>query len=155
MDNSRHRAESAHLLEDLESIRELLGDDAVHAELATGQANGEPQIPLLFDVVGERRVPHLEHDDPQDIQEQDIPTLLPEPPSSSSLTFIAAEPTEPVELHQAPAEAQADLEGELRDAASSIMQAVIAEFSPHIEAEIRRRLDARLESLLLERTRKL
>ncbi|MNP82359.1 hypothetical protein D3C76_1809690 [compost metagenome] len=40
------------------------------------------------------------------------------------------------------------LDAELRAAAQLIMQDVINDFTPHIENEIKRRLDARLERLL-------
>lgn len=40
------------------------------------------------------------------------------------------------------------LDGELRAAAQLIMQDVIDDFAPHIETEIKRRLDARVERLL-------
>lgn len=40
------------------------------------------------------------------------------------------------------------LDAELRAAAQLIMQDVINDFTPHIETEIKRRLDARLERLL-------
>lgn len=105
--------QSAHLLDDLESIRQLLGDDSL-----------EP--PLLTDTV-----------------EEQIPLLLEE-----------AVATPPVAA-QAPADPQArrqdtllHLDAELRAAAQQIMQDVINDFTPHIENEIKRRLDARLERLL-------
>ncbi len=40
------------------------------------------------------------------------------------------------------------LESELRAAAQMIMQDVIKDFTPHIENEIKRRLDARIERLI-------
>ena len=40
------------------------------------------------------------------------------------------------------------LDNELRAAAQLIMQDVIDDFAPHIEAEIKRRMDARMERLL-------
>ncbi|MNC79792.1 hypothetical protein D3C75_1323720 [compost metagenome] len=40
------------------------------------------------------------------------------------------------------------LESELRAAAQAIMQDVINDFTPHIENEIKRRLDARIERLI-------
>lgn len=40
------------------------------------------------------------------------------------------------------------LDSELRAAAQLIMQDVIDDFAPHIETEIKRRLDARMERLL-------
>ena len=40
------------------------------------------------------------------------------------------------------------LDNELRAAAQLIMQDVIDDFAPHIETEIKRRMDARMERLL-------
>ncbi len=42
------------------------------------------------------------------------------------------------------------LDSELRAAAQLIMQDVIDDFAPHIENEIKRRLEARLERLLAQ-----
>lgn len=42
------------------------------------------------------------------------------------------------------------LDTELRAAAQLIMQDVIDDFAPHIETEIKRRLEARLERLLAQ-----
>ncbi len=134
MDNSKPLKDSANLLDDLESIRQLLGDDSPQTP-----GNGEGQIPLLFDVVGAR--PALEHKEDFDEEDADIPTLTPEP---------AAVPT------PAPAPAKVasredtllHVDTELRAAAQLIMQDVISEFAPHIETEIKRRLEARMERLL-------
>lgn len=138
MDNSNPLKNSAHLLDDLESIRQLLGDDSQQPP-----AHGEGQIPLLFDVVGAK--PALSQElDFGDEDEADIPTLTPEP---------AAQPVEvPVAATPAQAKSKEDallyLDSELRAAAQLIMQDVIDDFAPHIETEIKRRLEARVERLL-------
>ncbi|MDB6048414.1 MAG: hypothetical protein JWR17_1160 [Pseudomonas sp.] len=149
MDTPKPLKDSAHLLDDLESIRQLLGDDSLQPPLLTDSVTGDVQIPLLFDVVGARataaangeavEIPFLQVE-PVAVQatsveedEADIPTLTPEP---------AAEPAAPnpdLLLH---------LDNELRAAAQLIMQDVIDDFAPHIETEIKRRLDARMERLL-------
>ncbi|MGY2175559.1 DNA polymerase III subunit chi [Pseudomonas azotoformans] len=118
MDNPNPIKKDDHLLDDLESIRQLLGDDDLQPPLLTESVEGEVQIPLLFDMVGGKPV-------------------APEP--------VAVEP--------APAEKGPDalllhLDNELRAAAQLIMQDVIDDFAPHIETEIKRRLDARMERLL-------
>ncbi|MGY2365964.1 DNA polymerase III subunit chi [Pseudomonas azotoformans] len=118
MDNPNPIKKDDHLLDDLESIRQLLGDDDLQPPLLTETVEGEVQIPLLFDMVGGKPV-------------------APEP--------VAVEP--------APAEKGPDalllhLDNELRAAAQLIMQDVIDDFAPHIETEIKRRLDARMERLL-------
>ncbi|AVB19043.1 MULTISPECIES: hypothetical protein [Pseudomonas syringae group] len=143
MDTSK-KAGSAHLLDDLESIRQLLGDDSAQPPLLTDTVRREGQIPLLFDVVGTR--PDSAHPEDVDEDEDDIPTLT------------ADEPDAPVEQVQQVQQAQAlpnpdallHLDTELRAAAQLIMQDVIDDFAPHIETEIKRRLEARLERLLAQ-----
>jgi hypothetical protein len=136
MDNSKHLKDSAHLLEDLESIRQLLGDESMQPPLLTDAVNSEGQIPLLFDVVSGQIVAADEPDD--------IPTLTAEPEATVPAAAPQAEPATPGPnpddlLH---------LDSELRAAAQLIMQDVIDDFAPHIENEIKRRLDARMERLL-------
>ncbi|MFS2157673.1 DNA polymerase III subunit chi [Pseudomonas sp. Pseusp122] len=132
MDTSKPQKEAAHLLDDLESIRQLLGDESQSAPASSG----ETQIPLLFDVVGAHPVltPELDFDS----DDSRIPTLTPTPA--------------PAPAPKAPTVSKADallhLDRELRDAAQLIMQDVIDDFAPHIETEIKRRLDVRLERLL-------
>ncbi|WP_252090744.1 DNA polymerase III subunit chi [Pseudomonas sp. MWU13-3659] len=109
---------SAHLLDDLESIRELLGD-----------ANLQP--PLLTETV------------------EQIPLLLDEPAATAPPVVKAAPAPAPEEDAQARRQdTLLHLDAELRAAAQLIMQDVINDFTPHIETEIKRRLDARLERLL-------
>lgn len=136
MDNSNPLKDSA-LLDDLESIRQLLGDDSQPAP-----AHGEGQIPLLFDVVGGK--PALSQKLDFGADDADIPVLMPEP---------VAQPVEPP-LAVAPVQAKSKedallyLDSELRAAAQLIMQDVIDDFAPHIETEIKRRLEARMERLI-------
>ncbi|MFJ4141355.1 DNA polymerase III subunit chi [Pseudomonas sp. NPDC089734] len=136
MDTSK-KAESVHLLDDLESIRQLLGDDDLQPPLLTDTVHREGQIPLLFDVVGEKPDLPLE----LDFDNPDIPTLMPEPPAP----MAAPQPTPPSPPDP---DTLLHLDIELRTAAQLIMQEVIDDFAPHIETEIKRRLDARLERLL-------
>ncbi|WDU65789.1 DNA polymerase III subunit chi [Pseudomonas poae] len=123
MDTPNPIKKDDHLLDDLESIRQLLGDDDLQPPLLTEPVNGEVQIPLLFDMVGGK------------------------PAATQPVAAAAAPVAEPV------AEKSADalllhLDNELRAAAQLIMQDVIDDFAPHIETEIKRRLDARMERLL-------
>ncbi|MFJ4347070.1 DNA polymerase III subunit chi [Pseudomonas sp. NPDC089401] len=118
MDKPSSLPDSSHLLDDLESIRQLLGDADLQPPLLTETVE---QIPLLLDVPAGNAPPAPEpepaatpEDDPQ-TRRQD--TLL-------------------------------HLESELRAAAQMIMQDVINDFTPHIENEIKRRLDARIERLI-------
>ena len=124
MDTSNPVKKDDHLLDDLESIRQLLGDDGVQPPLLTESVDGEVQIPLLFDMVGGK------------------PTPAPvEPPVVEAAPVAAAAEKTPdaLLLH---------LDNELRAAAQLIMQDVIDDFAPHIETEIKRRMDARMERLL-------
>ncbi|SEJ17220.1 DNA polymerase III subunit chi [Pseudomonas sp. NFR16] len=139
MDNSKNLKDSAHLLDDLESIRQLLGDDSLQPPLLTDSVSGEGQIPLLFDVVSGQVVAAEEAD------VNDIPTLTAEP-------VIALQPPAPEQAEPVVSKPNPDdllhLDNELRAAAQLIMQDVIDDFAPHIENEIKRRLDARMERLL-------
>ncbi|WP_397449656.1 DNA polymerase III subunit chi [Pseudomonas sp. NA-150] len=131
MDTSKP-LKDAHLLDDLESIRQLLGDDSLQPPLLTDTVVTENQIPLLFDLVGGDAAADADSADAQ------IPTLTEEPEPAP----VKAEPAAPNP------DALLHLDNELRAAAQLIMQDVIDDFAPHIETEIKRRLDARLERLL-------
>ena len=134
MDTSK-KAESAHLLDDLESIRKLLGDENLQPPLLTETVHREEQIPLLFDVV---------ENPPPVLPGLPEPTAEPVPPPAAT-PAISAAPT----ANTAPSvDALLHLDSELRSAAQLIMQDVISDFAPHIETEIKRRLEARLERLL-------
>lgn len=124
MDTPKPLQKPVELLDDLESIRQLLGDDNLQPPLLTEtvEAGDQEQIPMLFDTVSEP-----------------APTV--EPPAAKP----AAEPAPGTSKN---AEAQLYLDNELRAAAQLIMQDVIDDFAPHIETEIKRRLSARLERLL-------
>jgi len=129
MDTPKPLQKAAHLLDDLESIRQLLGDDNLQPPLLTDTvetASDEGQIPLLFDQVSGKPL--------AEAVEQPAPTPAPAPAATTT-----AQQAADVMLH---------LDGELRAAAQLIMQDVIDDFAPHIETEIKRRLDARMERLL-------
>lgn len=123
MDTPKPLQQSAHLLDDLESIRQLLGDDNLQPPLLTDtvEEGDQEQIPMLFDTVSE-------------------PAPVVEPP--------APKPAEPAPTASQNADALLYLDSELRAAAQLIMQDVIDDFAPHIETEIKRRLSARMERLL-------
>ncbi|SER95440.1 hypothetical protein SAMN03159444_05509 [Pseudomonas sp. NFACC02] len=140
MDNSKNLKDSAHLLDDLESIRQLLGDDSLQPPLLTDTVATEGQIPLLFDVVSGQVVSADERD-------QEIPTLTPEPVAQPAPVAPSPTQSEPQASTPNPDDLL-HLDSELREAARLIMQDVIDDFAPHIENEIKRRLDARLERLL-------
>ncbi|WP_336347072.1 DNA polymerase III subunit chi [Pseudomonas monsensis] len=126
MDTPKPLQKSAHLLDDLESIRQLLGDDNLQPPLLTDTVDeGEQeQIPMLFDPV-----------------DSEPPAVEPPPAPAAP----AAQPAAPAAKGP---DALLHLDSELRAAAQLIMQDVIDDFAPHIETEIKRRLDARMERLL-------
>ena len=125
MDTPKPQQNSANLLDDLESIRQLLGDDNLQPPLLTDTVieGDQEQIPMLFDTVGNAPQPVETTPSP-------APAAQPSPATSNSPDAL---------LH---------LDSELRAAALLIMQDVIDDFAPHIETEIKRRLDARMERLL-------
>ncbi len=124
MDTSNSPQKAAHLLDDLESIRKLLGDEGLQPPLLTEMVGGEDtQIPLLSEVISEE----------------------PEP-AQIPLVGIAPAPL----AEKAPDALLVHLDRELRTAAQAIMQDVINDFAPHIETEIKRRLDAQMERLLAQ-----
>ena len=124
MDTPKPLQKSAHLLDDLESIRQLLGDDDLQPPLLTDtvEEDEQEQIPMLFDSVSAAQ-----------------PTVAATPPASAAQAPQASAKNPDDLLH---------LDSELRAAAQLIMQDVIDDFAPHIETEIKRRLSARLERLL-------
>jgi hypothetical protein len=130
MDKPYNLPQSAHLLDDLESIRQLLGDDDLQPPLLTETvSNDDEQIPLLFELADER---------PAAAQATPAPVAPP-----------VAAPVPDAALHERNRQdTLLHLDAELRAAAQLIMQDVIDDFAPHIEAEVKRRLEARLERLL-------
>jgi hypothetical protein len=127
MDTPKPLQKSAHLLDDLESIRQLLGDDNLQPPLLTDtvEEDDQEQIPMLFDTVG-----------------ASPPILEPTPPAP------AAPVAQPAPTASKGPDDLLHLDGELRAAAQLIMQDVIDDFAPHIETEIKRRLAARMDRLL-------
>jgi len=124
MDTPKPLQKPAHLLDDLESIRQLLGDDNLQPPLLTDTVDDgeQEQIPMLFDSVDNA---------PQAVEA--APAPAPQPAA--------------VPVDKGP-DALLHLDSELRAAAQLIMQDVIDDFAPHIETEIKRRLEARMERLL-------
>ena len=127
MDTPKPQQKSAHLLDDLESIRQLLGDDNLQPPLLTDTVDDgeQEQIPMLFDAVGA---------EPPTVEPPPVPAPTPAPQPAAT-------------VDKGP-DALLHLDSELRAAAQLIMQDVIDDFAPHIETEIKRRLDARMERLL-------
>ncbi|KMM80310.1 hypothetical protein [Pseudomonas deceptionensis] len=126
MDTSNSPQKAAHLLDDLESIRKLLGDEGLQPPLLTEMVSQEgEQIPLLSEVI--------------DDEAEHVPSQIP-------LVGITPAPV----AEKAPDALLVHLDKELRTAAQAIMQDVINDFAPHIETEIKRRLEAHMERLLAQ-----
>jgi hypothetical protein len=137
MDKPKPPHKPTQLLNDLESIRELLGDQDLEPPLLVDALDPD-SIPVLSDIVSTPTAPA---------------------PAPSYRPAAAARPTQPTAtadlrstLEQA---VQRDsgaemkrLDSELRAAAQLILQDVIDDFVPQIEAELKRRLEARLTRLL-------
>lgn len=105
----------AELLEDLEAIRALLGDD---------QATLDPDsIPVLSQVVAA-------------------------PPAAAATATGQIEAKEPAVRTAFRSLAERHLDHQLRDTAEQVVQGVIDDFLPQIEAELRRRLNERAAALI-------
>ena len=160
MDTPKPPQTSTALLTDLESIRQLLEADLVEPPLLTETL--EPlDIPLLSEVVSP--APKAPAASPaSDIPLLNTPVAPPAatPAPSSSARPAVPSPTTPppaatqlsASLRQKLASHGADqlkrVDGELRAAAQLILQDVIDDFVPQIEAELKRRLESRLDQLL-------
>lgn len=148
MDKPNALPESTQLLDDLESIRRLLGDDSLEPPLLTDAVDHDEDIPTLSVTVEAAPEPLEDdlHDAPPAFELAADPLPHDEPDSQDQPAELAA----PVAA--SPAQNRQDtllhLDVELRAAAQMIMQDVIDDFAPHIETEIKRRLEARMERLL-------
>ena len=130
MDKPHTLPQSAHLLDDLESIRQLLGDDNMQPPLLTETvSNNSDQIPLLVELA-------------------ETPAPVATPPVAEHVPANALPAAVDVIHERNRQDTLLYLDTELRAAAQLIMQDVIADFAPHIETEVKRRLEARLERLL-------
>lgn len=153
MDTPNPLQKPAHLLDDLESIRQLLGDDNLQPPLLTETVSSEVQIPLLFDMVGSQQPATTETAPAVPAKPQPAPTPAQvAAPTPAAPPAPAPTPAAKPAAASNSADALLHLDTELRAAAQLIMQDVIDDFAPHIETEIKRRLDARLERLLAAAT---
>lgn len=122
MDSPKPPQKPAQLLNDLESIRQLLGDEHL-----------EP--PLLVDSLDPDSIPLL-----SEIVTPPAPRPSATPVTQNLRETVSQSISRDSELNR--------LDSELRAAAELILQDVIDDFVPKIEAELKRRLDARLTRLL-------
>ncbi|MFZ3205667.1 MAG: DNA polymerase III subunit chi [Pseudomonas sp.] len=129
MDTPKPPQKPTHLLDDLESIRQLLDDDNLDPPLLTDSIDPD-SIPLLSDIVTPPPAP------PHPPAAEPVPVPQAAPMRSSIQQTFSRDS----ELNR--------LDNELRAAAELILQDVIDDFVPQIEAELKRRLQARLSRLL-------
>jgi hypothetical protein len=138
MDTPKPPQKPAQLLHDLESIRELLGEDSHEPPLLIDSLDPD-SIPVLSDIVSAPPGP------PPTFNVPPSPVSAPAPISQPTPSPVRA--TLQPRLQDSTRELQ-QLDGELRAAAQLILQDVIDDFVPQIEAELKRRLEARLPRLL-------
>jgi hypothetical protein len=135
MDTPKPPQKPAQLLNDLESIRKLLGDENLEPPLLIDSLDPD-SIPLLSEIVSPP--PNMAAPAPASAP---TPTFKPKPPVAQTLReTVNQSVSRDSELNR--------LDSELRAAAQLILQDVIDDFVPQIEAELKRRLDARLSRLL-------
>ncbi|MGP3791118.1 DNA polymerase III subunit chi [Pseudomonas sp. B392_1p] len=115
----------APLLDDLESIRDLLDDKNTEPPLLTDVLDSDT-IPLLSDVVGPAKTPPAAPPRTADA----LPGKTPAAPTS---------PRPPAERRD---------NDELRAAADLVLQEVVREYMPKIEFEFKRRLKERMAHLI-------
>ncbi len=155
MDSHQPPRKPAHLLDELESIRRVLTPPDQEPPLLTDSLDA-PEIPLLCEVVEEEPEPA-----PVPLVQAPQAPVTPTPPvvplaqpNLAQTPVQQAEIAQSLRRHLSPGAAElARLDGELRSAAQLLLQDVIDDFVPQIEAELRRRLDARLDRLLAQRKR--
>jgi hypothetical protein len=128
------------LLDDLESIRQLLEQHDDEPPLLTDELD-PAQIPLLSDVV-----------EPGPAVSDTASPAAPESLLAASADRVRAAALQR-SLQSPNARELARMDGELRAAAHLLLQDVIDDFVPQIEAELRRRLSARLDGLLVRQRR--
>jgi hypothetical protein len=127
MDNPKPPQKPAQLLNDLESIRQLLGDENLQPPLLIESIDPD-SIPLLSEIVTPPPLPMTR------------PPLSSTAPAASLRDTVAQSISRDSEMNR--------LDSELRAAAELILQDVIDDFVPQIEAELKKRLQARLSRLL-------
>ncbi|MFZ6047830.1 DNA polymerase III subunit chi [Pseudomonas sp. CR3202] len=140
MDTPKLPPKPAHLLDDLESIRALLDDEpsANEPPLLTDSLDAD-DIPLLSEIVAAPTAQPLPAAQPPVLTEPVAPAPAPSQPVTEAIGERLAASASPELAH---------LDDELRAAAQLILQDVIDDFVPQIEAELKRRLEARLPRLL-------
>ncbi|MWK56801.1 DNA polymerase III subunit chi [Pseudomonas otitidis] len=163
MDNPSPPPRPAHLLDDLESIRALLDEHTSSEPPLLTESVDPASIPLLSEIVEPPPFSLSPAPAPQAVQPatpaapRPAPAPTPAPVKAGApVPPVAPAPAAPSAAQpsvragvEAATQTQLDrLDGELRAAAQLILQDVIDDFVPQIEAELKRRLNARLARLL-------
>lgn len=157
----RDPSEPSRLLEDLESIRTLLDE---HPEPAQQDHPGDGQmdIPLLQDVILNPNEPPLSAVDQTDLPTPQAPVSKSHNPflPYASLARLAEERmqldqllTQQAQSQPLPATSSARemrLEARLQSEAQLLLQGVIDDLIPTIEAELRKRMQGRLQQIIRE-----
>jgi hypothetical protein len=155
--DSHNPPKPGNLLNDLESIRQLLDQQQLEPPLLTESVDTSA-IPLLCDIVPPSELVPPRPSLAAALQNRPDPTPS-VAPVSAPVTPAPAAPTPTAStinaslqqrLHPGALELQR-VDRELRAAAQLLLQDVIDDFVPQIEAELKRRLDVRLDLLLSQR----
>lgn len=161
--DSQNPPKPTHLLNDLESIRRLLDQDSLEPPLLTDSIDATA-IPLLSDIITPARPvsspPKPASPPPVSTVPAPAPAPAVSPAPATPSTPVPPTPARPAAagisatlqrtLHPSALELNR-LDGELRAAAQLMLQDVIDDFVPQIEAELKRRLDIRLNQMLSQR----
>lgn len=155
--DSHNPPKPGNLLNDLESIRQLLDQQQLEPPLLTESVDTSA-IPLLCDIVPPSELVPPRPSLTSALQQRPDPAPS-VAPVSAPVTPAPAAPTPTAStinaslqqrLHPGALELQR-VDRELRAAAQLLLQDVIDDFVPQIEAELKRRLDVRLDLLLSQR----
>ena len=152
--DSHNPPKPGNLLNDLESIRQLLDQQQLEPPLLTESVDTSA-IPLLCDIVPPNELvpprPSLAAalQNRPDPAPSVAPVSAPVTPAQAAPTPTASAINASLQqrLHPGALELQR-VDRELRAAAQLLLQDVIDDFVPQIEAELKRRLEARLSRLL-------
>ena len=155
--DSHNPPKPGNLLNDLESIRQLLDQQQLEPPLLTESVDTSA-IPLLCDIVPPSELvpprPSLAAalQNRPDPAPSVAPVSAPVTPAQAAPTPTASAINASLQqrLHPGALELQR-VDRELRAAAQLLLQDVIDDFVPQIEAELKRRLDVRLDLLLSQR----
>lgn len=159
--DSHNPPKPGNLLNDLESIRQLLDQQQLEPPLLTESVDTSA-IPLLCDIVPPSELVPPRPSLAAPLQNRPDPAPSVAPVSAPATPAPAPAPAAPTptastinaslqqRLHPGALELQR-VDRELRAAAQLLLQDVIDDFVPQIEAELKRRLDVRLDLLLSQR----